>query len=123
VLRAIVIGIVGLVVLLTATVAYAAGMTGNFRSVGSGTDSVPHCQVLSYSIAAADTITSVSPQVKCTVGGSYTVEVTVTSGVNSGTGSAAASLTADTPATVAVAISPSVTIGSSTYSVDVRLTR
>ena len=111
-----------LLVLVATTVAYAAGMTGTFRSVAGGTDSVPHCQVLNYSIAAADTITSVDAQVKCTVTGSYTVEATVTSGA-SGSGSAAASLTANVPLTVAVTLGSSVTIGSSTYNVDVRVTR
>ena len=109
---------------LVASLAYASPMTVNTIGVlGGGTDTVAHCQVLDYDIAASDTITSVNTKVECDVTGSYTVNVTATSGASSGSGQAAASLTANTPATLAISISPSVSIGSSTYNADVSVTK
>ena len=105
-----------------ATTAYSASISmGTIKKLGGGTDTVAHCQVLDYSVAASDTISSVNANVECTQGGSYNVTATVTSGASNGTGQSAASLTADTPQIVAVTISPSVAIGSSTYDADVQV--
>lgn len=82
---------------------------------------MPHCQVIDYSIAASDTISSVNAQVVCTVGGSYNVTAAVSSGASNGSGQNSATLSADVPQTVAVSISPSVAIGSSTYDADIQV--
>lgn len=120
-MRTLVLGMTLLV--LVATLAYAAPMTmDSVDTLGGGAGTVAHCQVLDYDIAASDTITSVNANVECDVTGSYTVNATVTSGASSESGSTPASLTAGNPLTVAVTISPSVTIGSSTYNVDVSVT-
>ena len=109
---------------LAMTIAYAASITGTAKALGGGTDSVPHCQVQKYDIPASDTISSINVRVECDITGTYDVDVTVTSGASSGSGqNAGVSLTADTPSTVGVTISPSVAIGSSTYDVEVFLTR
>lgn len=107
-------------ILLAAVVTpvYADAMSGSTKPLGGGSSPVAHCQVLDYSIAASDTISSVNAQVKCDVTGSYIVTATVASGINSGSGQQSASLTAGTPQTVAVSISPSVPINGSTYSTD-----
>ena len=57
--------------LLVSSVAYAASMTGTVKTLGGGSSSVPHCQVLDYDIAASDTITSVNANVECDIGGTY----------------------------------------------------
>ena len=88
---------------------------------GAGSDSVPHCQVQDYDIAASDTISSVNTQVECDLTGSYNVTATVTSGASTGDGQQAASLTAGTPLTVSVAISPSVAITGDACNVEVLL--
>ena len=121
-MRALIIGISLLV--LVATLAYAAPMTaGTIKTLGGGTDTVAHCQVLDYDIAASDTITAVNANVECDVTGSYTVNATVTSGASNNSGQAAASLTADTPLVVAVTLGASVSIGSQTYYADVSITK
>ena len=121
-MRTLILGITLLV--LVASLAYAAPMTvGTIGVLGGGTDTVAHCQVLNYDVAASDTITSVNANVECDVTGSYTVNATAISGASSGSGSSAASLTANTPLTVAVTISPSVSIGSSTYDMDISVTQ
>ena len=109
-------------VVAVATVAYSASITmGTIKTLGGGSDTVAHCQVLDYVVAASDTITSVDAQVVCTKGGNYNVTAAVTSGASSGSGQNSATLSADTPQTVTVGISPSVTIGSSTYDADVQV--
>ena len=117
--------IVGFLVVLTASIAYAApfSTTPTAKTLSGGTDNVAHCQVQDYDIAASDTISSVNTQVECDITGSYNVDVTVTSGASSGSGSTPASLTAGTPLTVAVTISPTVSIGSSTYDADIQVRR
>ena len=114
---------VGLVVLLTAGVAYSAAMTGTAKMLGGGSDDVPHCQVLDYNVPASGAISSVNANVKCDLTRSYTVTSTVTSGAASGSGETAASLTANTPQVVAVTISPSVAITGTTYNVDILVKR
>ena len=115
--------IIGAMLVMVVTVgAYSAAITGTAKTLGGGTDNVAHCQVIDYDIPAADTITTINANVECDLTGSYTVDATVTSGA-SGTGQTATSLTAGTPLVVAVGISPNVTIGSSTYTVDVRVKR
>lgn len=115
--------IVGFLVVLTASVAYATALSPVVKALGGGTATVPHCQVLDYDIAASDVISSVNANVECDVSGTYNVKATVTSG-SSGTGTTSSvSLTANTPLVVAVSISPSVTIGSSTYNVDIEVTK
>ena len=116
-MRLIVIGIIVLTVIGVAI--NAASMTGNANTLGSGSSTVPHCQVRKYSIAASDTISSVNADVRCDTTGSYNVTATVTSGAASGMGTTSASLTGGSTSTVSVAISPSVSISSSTYNVDV----
>ena len=119
-MRKIVVAIGVLVAL--ATIAYAAPITGNtFKMIGGGTDAVAHCQVIDYDIAASDTISIVNANVECDITDSYTVSATVTSGASNTSGQTATSLTANTPLVVAVTISPSVTLGSQTYDVDVRV--
>ena len=110
-------------VVAVATVADSASFSmGTIKTLGGGSDTVAHCQVLDYSVAASDTISSVDAQVVCTKGGSYNVTATVTSpGASTGTGQQSATLTADAPQSVTVAISPSVLIGSSTYDADVQV--
>ena len=109
---------------LVATLAYAAPMTaGTIKTLGGGTDTVAHCQVLDYDIAASDTITAVNANVVCDVTGSYTITATVTSGASNSSGQAAASLTANTPLVVAVTLGASVSISSSTYYADVHITK
>ena len=117
--------IVGFLVVLAASIAYAApfGSTPTTKTLSGGTDTVAHCQVQDYDIAASDTISSVNTQVECDVTGSYNVSATVTSGASTGSGTTPASLTAGTPLTVAVSISPSVSIGSSTYDADIQVKR
>ena len=118
------ITIVVVLMALAMTIAYAASITGTARALGGGSDTVPHCQVQKYDIAASDTISSVNVRVECDITDTYPVDVTVTSGASSGSGqTTGVGLTADTPATVGVTISPSVSIGSSTYDVEVFLTR
>ncbi|MCH7713487.1 MAG: hypothetical protein IIC99_07675 [Chloroflexi bacterium] len=115
------LAIIMFLVVLGATMAYAAPISvGVIKSLGGGTAAVPHCQVLNYSIAASDTISSIDAQVQCSVSGNYNVTATVTSGT-SGSGQNSATLTADTPQTVTVAISPSVSIASSTYDADIQV--
>ena len=118
------ITIVVVLMALAMTIAYSASITGTARALGGGSDSVPHCQMQKYDIAASDTISSINVRVECDITGTYIVDVTVTSGASSGSGQTiGVGLTADTPATVGVTISPSVTIGSSTYDVEVFVTR
>ena len=117
--------IVGFLVVLAASIAYAApfGTAPTTKNLSGGTDNVGHCQVQEDDIAASDTITSINAKVECDITGSYNVTATVTSGASNGTGTSAASLTAGTPLTVAITISPSVTIGSSTYDADIQVKR
>ena len=119
------ITIVVVLMALAMTIAYAASITGTAKALGGGTDSVPHCQVQKYDIPASDTISSINVRVECDITGTYDVDVTVTSGASSGSGqTTGVSLTADIPFTVTnITISPSVAIGSSTYDVEVFLTR
>ena len=117
-MRPFVIGIV--VLLLVSSVAYAASMTGTVKTLGGGSSSVPHCQVLDYDIAASDTITSVNANVECDIGGTYKVSASVNSGACSGETTGVV-LTGGTPLVVAVSISPSVTISGSTYDVDLQV--
>ena len=112
-------------VVLVATVAYAApfGTTPTVKALVGGTDNVAHCQVIDYDVAVSDIISSVNANVECDLSGSYNVDATVTSGASNTTGTAPVTLTANTPQVVAVAISPSVTISSSTYNADVQVKR
>ena len=119
-MRVLLIAIVAVAVVTVG--AYSAAITGTAKTLGGGTDNVAHCQVIDYDIPASDTITTINANVECDLTGSYTVDATVTSG-SSGSGQTATSLTANTPLVVAVSISPSVTIGSSTYTADVRVKR
>lgn len=112
-----------IILVLMTTLVYTAAMSGTAKSLGGGIDSVPHCQVSGYNIAALDTISTVNATVECSITGSYTVSATVTSGASSGSGQTAASLAADTPQSVSITISPSVTITSSTYSVELKVKR
>ena len=115
--------VVGAALIALVTVgAYSAAITGTATTLGGGTDNVAHCQVIDYDIPASDTVTTINANVVCDLTGSYTVDATVTSG-SSGTGQTATSLTANTPLVVAVSISPNVTIGSSTYTADIRVKR
>ena len=119
-MRPFVAGIV--VLLLVSSIAYAASMTGTVKSIGGGTDTVPHCQVLDYVIAASDTISSINAQVECDVAGTYTVTASVNSGA--GSGSLGVTLSANTPATVTgITITPSVTITGSSYTADIQVKR
>ena len=70
--------VAAIIVLLLLVVpgAYAASVTGTTKLLGAGSDSVPHCQVQDYDIAASDTISSVNTQVECDLTGSYTVTAT-----------------------------------------------
>ena len=117
------LAIILFLVAAVATTAYSASISmGTIKALGGGSDTVAHCQVLAYSIAASETITSVDAKIVCTEGGSYNVTATVTSpGASTGSGQNSATLSADTPQTVTVTISPSVTIGSSTYDADVQV--
>ncbi|MBI2936081.1 MAG: hypothetical protein HYY31_04660 [Chloroflexi bacterium] len=119
------IKVLGILVIgiLAATGVFSASMTGSTKMLGGGSDNVAHCQVLDSTIPASDTISSVDANVKCDLTGSYNVTATVTSGASSGSGQGAASLTANVAQVVAVSISPSVTIGSSTYTADVLVQR
>ena len=111
-------------VAMVATLAYATPLGSvAVKAIGGGTDNVAHCQVQNHDIAASDTITSINAQVECDLTGSYNVTATVTSGASNGSGQSAASLTADTPLTVAISISPSVTIGSQTHDADIQVIR
>ena len=113
--------LITIALMLVATGAFSASITtGTIKMLGGGADSVGHCRVLDYDVAASDTISSVNANVECDLGGSYTIEVTVNSGAST-TGQTAASLTANTPQVVAVTISPSVSISGATYNVDVRV--
>ena len=117
------ITIVIVLMALAMTIAYAASITGTAKALGGGSDSVPHCQVQQYDIPASDTISSINVRVECDITGTYIVDVTVTSGTT-GTGqTTGVGLTAGIPATVGVTIAPSVAIGSSTYDVEVFVTR
>ena len=71
---------------LIGIVIYTASMTGTSGMVGGGSDSVPHCQVLYYSIAVSDIISSVNANVECDIMDSYTVTASVTSGASTGSG-------------------------------------
>ena len=118
--------IAGFLVVLAASIAYAApfGSTPTTKTLSGGTDNVAHCQVIDYDVAASDTISSVNANVECDLGGSYNVDATVTSpGASTGTGTGPVTLVANTPQVVAIAISPSVTIGSSTYNADIQVKR
>lgn len=120
-MRLLVVGVI--LVVMAATGAFSASMTGSSKPLGGGSDTVPRCQVLEYSIAASDTISSVNAQVKCDTTGSYTATTTVASGAASGSGQTAVSLTANTAAAVAITISPSVAISGSSYNVDLLMKR
>ena len=117
------IAIIGFLGVLAASIAYAAPFpsTPTAKGLSGGSDNVTHCQVIDYDIAASDTISSVNANVECDITGSYNVDATVTSGASTGNGTTAASLTANTPLVVAVTISPSVSIGSSTYDADIQV--
>ena len=117
-MRPFLLGIV--VLLLVSSVAYAASMTGTVKSLGGGSSSVPHCQVLDYDIAALDTISSVNANVECDVGGTYKVTASVNSGAGSGETTGVV-LTAGNPSPVTIGISPEVTISGSTYDVDLQV--
>ena len=118
------LAVIMFLLVLGATLAYSAPISGSImKSLGGGTATVPHCQVLDYYIAASDTISSVNARVLCSVGGNYNVTAAVGSGASSGTGQNSATLTADTPQTVSVSISPSVSIGNSTYNTDLQVVR
>ena len=117
-MRPFVIGIVVLV--LVSSVAYAASMTGTVKSLGGGSSSVPHCQVLDYDIAASDIISGVNANVECDIGGTYKVSASVNSAAGSGEATGIV-LTGGIPAVVAIAISPSVSISGSTYDVDLQV--
>ena len=107
--------------LLVTGVASSAAMTGTAGTVGGGSDTVPHCQVLDYDVAASDTISSVNAQVVCDESGSFTVTASVNSGA--GTGQQGVALTADIAAGVSIAISPSVGISGSACTVSLQVQR
>ena len=119
-----IIGILLALLVLASTGVFAASITGTTKALGGGNDTVPHCQVQQYDIPASDTISSINVRVECDITGTYTVDVTVTSGASSGSGqNTGVSLTADTPSTVGITIAPTVAIGSSTYDADITVTR
>jgi len=116
------IKLLGLGVVLVAVVAvvgaiYSSGMSGTAKRLGGGSDTVSRCQVRTYSINTSGAITSVTPTVRCSAAGTYTVSATVTSGPSLGLGSASATLAADTNSAVAITIGPSVAITGSAYNV------
>ena len=80
------IAIIGFLVVLAASIAYAAPMPSapTAKDLSGGTDNVTHCQVIDYDIPASDTISSVNANVECDITGSYNVDATVTSGASSG---------------------------------------
>ncbi len=114
-----------IIMVLAGTMAYAApfGSTPTVNALAGGTTSVPHCQVLDHSIAASDTITSVSSNVVCDTSASFNVHSTVNTGASSGTGSTLVAFTADVSQLVAVSISPSVAIASQKYNIDLNVRR
>ena len=114
-----------MVMVLGGTLAYAApfGSAPTVKALAGGTTNVPHCQVLDFSIAASDTITSVNANVVCDTSDSFNVNATVASGASSESGSTLVAFTADVPEAVAVSISPSVTIASQAYNIDVNVRR
>ena len=115
--------IVFALVVLSATLAYAAPLDSvSVKAIAGASMTVPHCTVLYHSIAASDTITSVTANVVCDTSATFDVNATVTSG-SSGTGTTSTAFTADVTSTVAITISPSVTIGSKTYDVDINVRR
>ena len=113
-----------IIMVLAGSLAYAApfGSTPTVKALAGGTASVPHCQVLDFSIAASDTITSVNANVVCDVTDSFNVNATVYSGASSGSGSTLVAFSTDVTEAVAVSNS-SVTIGSQAYNVDINVRR
>ena len=99
-MRRLVIGLTLLV--LIATAAYAAPMSGTVKAVGGTTVSVPHCRVLDYAIAASDTISGVNANVKCDTTASFNVNATVNSGASSESASELIAFTADVAQVVTI---------------------
>ena len=114
-----------IIMVLAGTAVYAApfGSTPTVNALAGGTTTVPHCQVLDFSIAASDTITSVNTNVVCDTTDSFNVDATVNSGASSGSGSTLVEFTADLTEPVVVGISPSVAIGSQVYDIDINVRR
>lgn len=114
-----------IIMVLGGTLAYAApfGSTPTVKALAGGTTTVSHCQVLDFSIAASETITSVNTNVVCDTTDSFNVNATVNSGASSGSGSTLVAFTADVTEGVAVSISPSVAIGSQAYDIDINVRR
>ena len=112
-----------IIMVLAGSLAYAApfGSTPTVKALAGGTASVPHCQVLDFSIASSDTITSVNTNAVCDVTDSFNVNATVISGA-SGSGSTLVAFTTDVTEAVAVSNS-SVSIGSQVYDVDINVRR
>lgn len=114
-----------IVLVLGGTLAYAApfGSTPTVNALAGGTTNVPHCQVLDFNIAASDTITAVNANVVCDTTASFNVKATVNSGAASESGSTLVAFTADVTETVAVGISPPVSIGDNAYDIDINVRR
>ena len=106
-------GMAILAVVVVATVAHAAAMTGTSKRLGAGTATIPHvggtCQLTSSTAnQSSDVISSVTVTVSCSTTATYDVQATVVSGAASQTGSATVSLTANTPTAVTVTLPASV---------------
>jgi hypothetical protein len=103
---------------------YAAAIAGDANPVGGGDDTVPRCQVLSYTArdsrggTTRQNIGSVVATVRCSHEGDYMLRVTVASGSSSSSGSASIS----PPGDVTVTISD-VTISANRYTVTFEISK
>ena len=115
-----------IIMVLGGTLAYAApfGSTPSVKALAGGTASVPHCQVLDFTVAASDTISTVNANVVCDATGSFNVKATVNSpGATSRSGTTLVAFTADVTEAVVVTLGQSVSIGSQAYDIDINVRR
>jgi hypothetical protein len=108
---------------------YAAAIAGDANPVGGGDDTVPRCQVRSYTArdstggTTQQNIGSVVATVRCSHEGDYMLRVTVASGSSSSSGSASFGYNPPGDVTVTTSLSSVVTISANRYTVTFEISK